>query len=64
LIATWLEDICLNFGEYESENEKLKREQIDSWPNLKYKGFFIENNRVFFVVSEETQKLPEDNFKN
>ncbi len=57
LISTWLEYKEATFYsgneldgiEPDSESEDdLEPQEIDSWPQLKYDEFFIENNRVFF----------------
>lgn len=59
LISTWL-----IFQEVDSESDydsddNLASEKIDFWPNLKYEGFFIKNNIVFFeeLINQKTQNF-------
>lgn len=71
LISTWLdykayylEDSREEDFDYDSD-EILESQDIDSWPRLRYEGFFIENNRVFFkevvkVVNQKTRDFTEE----
>jgi hypothetical protein len=62
LINTWVIYKEQTFHKEDSENdsdsdEDLDSKVIDSWPRLKYKGFFIEKNLIFFEKKEEIKDL-------
>ena len=59
LISTWLEYERMNSEDDESTydlDDYLSNEKVDSWPVLKYKGFFIKNGILYFKesVNEKT----------
>ena len=60
LIYTWLEqerrlsdtsNVNSDSESSSDSDDNLSNEKVDSWPQLKYPGFFIEKNEIFFKES-------------